>query len=189
MRPRPVYILAGGRSRRFGSDKARAMLDGRPLVRRVADALAPWATRLTVVADIAGKFDDLGLRTIADRVPHLGPMGGLASALTDLAPDEDWLLLASCDLLAVPPDLVRRLLDALDDDHDVVACRSDRWEPMLACYRRSLLLRIEQQLRDGPRSLQGLIDRARHAAVGTVGHEGLMQANTPDSLRAWRSPK
>ncbi len=33
-------VLAGGQSRRFGSDKALALLDGRPLIAHVIAALA-----------------------------------------------------------------------------------------------------------------------------------------------------
>ena len=77
----PIYILAGGRSSRFGSDKARAVLDGEPLIKRVARMAMPIAESTTIVADRTGKYDDLGLRSIADDPPHLGPLGGLAAAL------------------------------------------------------------------------------------------------------------
>ncbi len=55
-----VYILAGGKSRRFGSDKARAEAKGVAVIVRVAEALASIAGTVTVVADRAGRYDDLG---------------------------------------------------------------------------------------------------------------------------------
>src|SRR5437879_3536860 len=97
----PVYILAGGKSRRFGSDKARAILDGKPLILHVADALRPIASSLTVVADISGKYDDLALTTITDLQPGLGPLGGLFTALNDCR--HPWLLLAPCDFAGIQP--------------------------------------------------------------------------------------
>ena len=36
----PGYILAGGRSRRFGTDKARAEVGGTPLLRHAAASLS-----------------------------------------------------------------------------------------------------------------------------------------------------
>ena len=47
----PAYILSGGRSSRFGSDKARALAAGKPLILHAADTVAPVAASITVVAD------------------------------------------------------------------------------------------------------------------------------------------
>ncbi len=70
-------ILGGGRSSRFGSDKALATLDGRALIDRVAAALAPQVDALIVVGR-----DHPGLTAVADRpAPDLGPLGGIAGAL------------------------------------------------------------------------------------------------------------
>lgn len=94
----PLYILAGGRSSRFGSDKARAELGGRPLVRRIADALAPVADPVRVVAGPPGGYADLGFVTIADRRPDLRPLAGLEMALLDRQQlcGTGWLILCSC---------------------------------------------------------------------------------------------
>lgn len=70
----PVYILAGGRSSRFGSDKARAALHGRPMIVRIAELLRPVAESMIVVAEQSDKYADLGLLTIADAIPGQGPL-------------------------------------------------------------------------------------------------------------------
>ena len=77
----PLYILAGGHSSRFGGDKALADLDGQAMILRVAEQWAPWTARVCVVAERPEKYAGLGLRTIADRITGLGPIGGLARAL------------------------------------------------------------------------------------------------------------
>lgn len=70
-------VLAGGASRRFGSDKALALVDGRPLIAHALAALAGCA-----VIAVAGR-DWPGVTTLADRpAPGLGPLGGLNAALT-----------------------------------------------------------------------------------------------------------
>ena len=70
-------ILAGGQSRRFGSDKAVATWHGKALLDHVADALRPSCAQLIVVGRTWP-----GLETIADYpAPGLGPLGGLAGAL------------------------------------------------------------------------------------------------------------
>src|SRR5437867_170131 len=94
----PLYIAAGGRSSRFGSDKARADVNGIPLILHVARRLEEAVSSLTVVADVEHKFEDLQLRTIADQHPGFGPMAALHAALDDQK-HEGWLLLVSCDFV------------------------------------------------------------------------------------------
>ena len=71
----PVYVLAGGRSLRFGGDKALAEIGGRTLIQHVTNQWAACASRIVAVADHAGKYESVGMRTIADRQPGLGPIG------------------------------------------------------------------------------------------------------------------
>jgi molybdenum cofactor guanylyltransferase len=92
-------ILAGGKSKRFGSDKAAALLNNIPLLEHVADALR-------------GQVDDVvvcgrewpAMRCIADRpVDNKGPLGGLNAAL-HFARDGgfDYVFSVGCDVLPIP---------------------------------------------------------------------------------------
>ncbi len=70
-------IFAGGKSSRFGSDKALAVLNGQPLIAHVAASLALQCDAVIVV----GRAQD-GYRCIEDRpAPDMGPLAGLAAAL------------------------------------------------------------------------------------------------------------
>jgi molybdopterin-guanine dinucleotide biosynthesis protein A len=99
-------ILAGGRSRRFGSDKAEAMLNGRTLLTHVADALRPHCDALVV----CGRMHR-GMTSLEDR-PHagLGPLGGLCAAL-EFGKEAGFtaVLSAPCDAPDLPPNLRDRL--------------------------------------------------------------------------------
>lgn len=102
-------ILAGGRSRRFGSDKAVALLDGASLIDRVVAALAPQTDGIVLCGRASAE-----IAWVSDR-PHadLGPLGGLAAALRH-AFDNGYDLVASvpCDTPVLPADLVARLAPA-----------------------------------------------------------------------------
>ncbi len=184
----PVYILAGGRSLRFGSDKARALLANEPLLVRVARALEPVAERIAVVADRAAKYRDLGLATLVDRVPESGPLGGLHAALHDRIEREGpgWLLLASCDLLEIRLPWVERLLERAADDVAAVAFRGTRWQPLLALYHTRLLGAVEEQLAGEQRALHALLERVPSAALPPPADlPATWQANTPAELAAY----
>ncbi len=132
MKKVPVYILSGGKSSRFGTDKARADYNGSPLLKHVADSYAPVADSITVVADREGKYNDLGLRTIEDIHKGLGPLGGLHAAANDLG--EGWFMLASCDFAGIRREWLELIISKAVDSIKAVAFRAEIWEPMPALY-------------------------------------------------------
>ena len=91
-------IIAGGRGRRFGGDKAAALLGDKALIDHVADALRPQVDALIV----CGR-DWPGLDSVADRpMADIGPLGGLCAALHYAAQHKyDAVLTAGCDVLPV----------------------------------------------------------------------------------------
>jgi molybdopterin-guanine dinucleotide biosynthesis protein A len=99
-------ILAGGRSSRFGSDKALYIHKGKPLIAHVADALAVQCADVVV----CGRSWET-LAGLDDRpAPGLGPMGGLCAALHHGAERGfDSVLAAPCDLFGIPGEAAFRL--------------------------------------------------------------------------------
>ncbi len=99
-------ILAGGASRRFGSDKALAEIDGQPMLAHVAERLSGQCDALIVVG-----HDWPDLIRVDDRpLPGLGPLGGLAGALAyGVEAGFDAVLTSGCDLPGLPIDLRSRL--------------------------------------------------------------------------------
>lgn len=95
-------VLAGGRSSRFGSDKALALLDGRTLLDHMLTALRPHCEKLIVV----GRGDAADWPR-----PDMGPLGGIAGALIHAANNGfDQVVTAPVDCVRLPPDL-RALLE------------------------------------------------------------------------------
>lgn len=123
----PVSILAGGRSRRMGADKALVDFQGEPLVRRVVDRALAVAARVSLVlhrAQLAdqryrGLAEQTGVRLLADDYDHCGPLGGLSTALRHHA---DWpaVLVLSCDM----PCLTTELLEILALRHAASAAEA-----------------------------------------------------------------
>ena len=95
-------VIAGGRSRRFGSDKAEALLEGRSLLDH---AIAGLSAQTEAVV-ICGRGVP-GFICLSDRpVGNLGPLGGLAAALNHAATHGfDGVLTSACDTPDVPLDL------------------------------------------------------------------------------------
>ena len=96
-------VLAGGRSSRFGSNKAAAMWGEQALADHAAAALAPYVEKVVG----AGGAD--GVRDLPS--PDLGPLGGIAGVLAHAARHGfDSVLTVACDMPQLPGELVEALL-------------------------------------------------------------------------------
>lgn len=161
MFPLRHYILAGGRSRRFGSDKARHEIEGQPMLTRVARAFAPLACDTIVIARQADTYADLGHATIADAVPDAGPLAGLLTALghaIERSPEPAWLLLSSCDLHHPAADQAVALAEDITAAHRASVFVGGRFfEPFPGLYHTDLIATVEAQIASDRRSLQHLL--------------------------------
>lgn len=104
-------ILAGGLSRRFGTDKAVALWRGRPLIDHVVEALRPRVDAVAICGRAGGGIGDVHL---ADRPgPHMGPLGGLCAALHHAREQGyDAVISVGCDTPVLPDRLVATLIAA-----------------------------------------------------------------------------
>jgi molybdopterin-guanine dinucleotide biosynthesis protein A len=160
----PLYLLAGGRNSRFGRDKARALHGEEPMIIRAASSLAAVTRQVTVVSDVVGKYDDLGLGTIADLRGNSGPAGGLETALIHALMD-DWVLVSSCDLLGLRPEWIEQLASARREGSRVVAFRGERWQPFPALVHRQLRPIVTAALNGGRRALWQIFEATDHVAL------------------------
>jgi molybdopterin-guanine dinucleotide biosynthesis protein A len=147
-------ILAGGQSRRFGSDKALAMIDGIKLIDHVVAALTPQVDALVV----CGRSWP-GLRTIPDRPdPGLGPLAGLNAALHyALAHGHQGVLTAPVDIVPLPLDLRARLAGGPP--------RTLLRQHAVGYWPAALAPQLDRYLGSGERSIRGWIASSGAEAV------------------------
>ncbi len=151
-------ILAGGRSRRFGADKAFAMLHGRPLIEHAIERIAPQVDRLFISSNApAEHFAAYGIEVITDKfADFMGPLAGVHAALsrhTD-AP----LLAVAVDLPFLPDDLAAQLLRMpLTDRCRYVALPGPMGHALILLCPPALATAIEDYLGSGKHSVQGLL--------------------------------
>lgn len=102
-------VLAGGLSSRFGSDKAQALLDGRRLIDHAIDILQGQCDAVIVIGR-----DEQDRPSCPDWPrPHMGPLGGIAGALSYAADaGYDAVLTCGVDSPSLPVDLAALLSPA-----------------------------------------------------------------------------
>jgi molybdopterin-guanine dinucleotide biosynthesis protein A len=180
-------VLAGGRSRRMGRDKALVRIGGRTLVERVSETLASACGRVIVAAGDMRALSVLalpaGTRVVADEVAHQGPLGGLATALAEMR--TEWAFVAGVDMPFLREEVVRALWAELlrveranpSRRFDVLMPVGEKGpEPLLALYRRSCRSAIREMLAVGERRVSALHSRVAVCEVPV----GLLQAADPE---------
>lgn len=174
-------ITAGGRSSRFGSDKALALLRGQPLLRHVADSLQGCPQRLLIAP--AGKYVLDGWKVIPDTRPGEGPLAGLEAALAHTR--TEWLAFTGVDLPGLTPEFWVTLARARTPGALAVLPldREGRPQALAGLYRRELLGRVTDLLEGGERRLKVAAPPESSVLVGGLSHH-LRNVNTPDDLAA-----
>ena len=157
-----AVILAGGRSRRLGRDKAVEPFDGEPLIRRVirrASEAVSASQVIVVVADpertAALPLDDDHLTAI-DVFPECGSLGGIYTGL--YASSTEWSLVTACDMPFLSAPLLAHMAGLRDGADAVVPIVDGRPEPTHALYARRCLPAIEKRLRAGQLKISGFFD-------------------------------
>lgn len=195
--PPPIlgaFILAGGQSSRFGSDKARAIVHGEPLLLRLIERLKT-VTRLdiTLVVNEPQRYSDFGVDAITDLQSDLGPMGGLYSAIYHhevTRGSTGWILLLPCDLLDYDPTWHRELLHQLlsaPTNTKAIAFFDKSWLPFPALYHTSLLPNLQNAILTQQLSPRKLLTTLGNSACGisTAGIPQIRSINTPEELEQY----
>lgn len=137
-------ILAGGKSSRFGSNKALALHQGDALIQTIARRLAVLFPETLLITNTPEEYGFLGWPMAKDLYPDCGPLAGIHAALRTVS--QPRIFVCGCDMPLVNPDLIRFLCE-LEGDHDLVLPWLDEGpEPLYAVYSKKALPIIEEQL-------------------------------------------
>ena len=128
------FVLAGGQSRRMGSDKAFVSVNGHTLLERAIRTISDVAGAVWIVGS-REKFDAYG-NVVEDEFPDHGPLGGIHAALR--ASQEDLNLILAVDLPFMEARFLKYLVQRARDAAVMVTVprAGGRWQPLCAVYRR-----------------------------------------------------
>ncbi|MEX2080694.1 MAG: molybdenum cofactor guanylyltransferase [Dehalococcoidia bacterium] len=183
-------VLAGGKSSRFGSDKAWVVVADKPMLQWVADALAGVCDGLVVVRAPGQALPALnwpGEVVVAeDRYEDMGPLAGFVSGFPAVA--TPLCFAVACDTPLLNPRLVTHLAGLAEGWDVVCPLVEERLQPLVAVYRPESCLPVFREFVErGNLKITAAFGRLRlrtisEAEVAMVdpGLESFRNANRPE---------
>ncbi len=184
MEPISVFILAGGKSTRMGSDKAFLELAGKPLISRALQLARTVSSDVKIVGD-PETFAAFG-PVVSDVYLNRGPLGGIHAALA--ASSTDWNLVLGVDLPFIKAEFLKYLVSEAQSSGAMVTVPSTShyFEPLCAVYRAEFRPTAERALSAGKNKIDALFSEV---PLRVITEEELTRAGfTPAIFRNLNTP-
>lgn len=190
--PLAGIVLAGGRSRRLGTDKAVLRLGDRTLLAATVETLLPFCTEVIVVTNNPQGHAHPAARLVGDVFPGAGSLGGVYSGL--IATTAPRCLAVACDMPFLNPAVFSYLAE-LPGDHDIIIPRvNSHLEPLHAIYSRVCLPHMRELLERGHLKIIDFFHKVNVRYVEgseleplDPGLRSFVNINTPQDLAGARS--
>ena len=172
-----AYILIGGQSQRFGSQKWKVQIDGKPVLDHLWEKCSNFDSRWVVGKN---QHIDLDKPFITDKLNMRAPFNGLYTALQHTR--SEWNLILSCDLPLITGTVIKQLWQKKhNDSNGVIPKTSKGLEPLAGFYNRRLMSLLSSKLKNEDFSLQSLIENEDFTIINMDSDkDAFFNMNTPD---------
>ncbi len=179
-------VLAGGKSKRMGTDKSEILLGGTSFLQIQTKKLRDLgASRIYV----SGRNSPISyVRHVMDIIPDMGPLGGLYSCFLECRCNN--ALVLSVDVPLVSPETLNELLKKhFSGNFDAtILSHNGKDEPLIAVYRTGSTAILKELLDEKKLAVRAFLDRLscqRYEFGG--GAKELINCNSRYDLRLLRS--
>lgn len=184
-----AVVLAGGLSKRFGSDKAYAKLNEKFLIQMIVEKLVKAGFEIVFsVAKLKPIPPFESIPIIEDILPFEGPLQALFGALAQL--NAPRILFVACDMPLLNPKIIRRLWEESRGADLTVLEFKGKVYPLPGVYTKPIIPYAKELLRQGKRDLKSLLNWGKVKVIRWADWEGLdpeakslFNANTKEALR------
>ncbi|WP_026839261.1 molybdenum cofactor guanylyltransferase [Gillisia sp. JM1] len=170
-----VFILAGGKSRRMGSDKGLVNFKGEPMISHILRVLEKLNMPTSIISS-NNEYMKFGKPVYQDLIPDKGPLGGLYTALEFSS--SPMLILLACDMPSINSESLKRLIVLATSGKMVVSTDGKNISPLFACYPQSFKKAVKEAiLKDELKMLDFVLKQSYTLLDLTVGGNTLVLQN------------
>ena len=137
-------LLAGGKSKRMGIDKAFIDFQGSKLYEYPLNILQEFCTEV-IISSSDKRFKNTGHNVIPDIIDNIGPIGGIYTCLQKIKDQK--ALIMSCDIPFITAEFIS-FLSCISGEHDITVGvnKNNQPEPLAGIYNKRILKKIEAQI-------------------------------------------
>lgn len=139
-----AIILAGGKSRRFGTDKAVYSFQGNTLIENVIKTVEQVTQNIIVISNSPDKMRFLKYPVFEDIIQGAGPLGGIYTGLINSHFELNLVL--PCDMPHISIECLNFLIANTNGNDITVPIHNNRLEPLCAVYSKSCIPHIKNQI-------------------------------------------
>jgi molybdopterin-guanine dinucleotide biosynthesis protein A len=150
-------ILAGGKSRRMGRDKAFLPYGKGLLIERVIEVVQQVTADVILITNTPEQYQRFGLPMFSDVIPEAGSLGGVYSGL--VFAKTPYSLCLACDMPFVKPAFLRFLCDTAAEADVVIPRNAEDFQPLCAVYSQVCREPIRQKIEGGRLKITGFFDQ------------------------------
>ena len=140
-------ILAGGKSSRYGKNKALVQIDGIFLIQKVLQVMQSLFSSVILITNTPETYAFLNIPMHKDKIKGLGPLGGIFTGLSVIPENAGFFV--ACDMPSLNCDLIRHLAGNRQNFDVVVPNLSGKFEALHALYTKNCLPEIERLIHSG----------------------------------------
>ncbi len=174
-------ILCGGRSSRFGQNKALAHVRGVPMVKRVLEVMRLLFAPLLMVTNRPEEYAAFNIPMVSDLVPDRGPMEGIVTAFHHSSNDR--LFVVACDMPILDPETIREVIAADNGFDAAIPIHDGIREYLMALYSRNLVPGLQASLHRRELSLERFFAETPRVTWVPVHGNSCLNVNTRDDLK------
>lgn len=182
-----AIVMAGGESKRMGTNKSMLLINGQPLIESICEQLCDSFDEILISANQVDKFGFLGYKVVPDKVPEQGPLMGIASALE--VSTNEYNFVVACDIPKINLNFMNRMLtEAFASHADIVIPVTDqeKYEPLFAIYSKRIIEAIYKTLSSGKHKIIDVFPLCKVKHIEMDDPDWLINLNTKSDYQDYK---